>query len=654
MKLNSLPTLYVLLFLTVPFSAAPGADDETGCSSRSRFSAIASPAASAGSGDLDVLYYRLDIRVSISSTSLTGSVLVRARAVAGGVNTMSLDLAEPMVVDSVRSAGIRLPVTRYPSSFTTQLTRSYDEGETVETEVYYHGSPEPSGFGSFVFGAHTGGPWIWSLSQPYGARDWWPCKDHPLDKADSADIRITVPAQLTVGSNGVLRAVRQNPDGTTTYDWAERYPIATYLISVAIAEFSVFSNWYRYSPTDSLQILNYVLPQHFASAQQQLPRTVDMLRIFSGLYGPYPFLKEKYGHCEFGRGGAMEHQTMTSTTTFEEDVIAHELAHQWFGDMITCATWQDLWLNEGFATYSESLYREAQYGPSEYRRLIRARMTSALTASGTLFVQDTSSVANLFAANRVYAKGASVLHMLRHVLGEVVFFRALQNYAADTRLRYRTASTSDFQSVCEAASGRSLAWFFNEWVYGEKYPRYETRWTAVVEQARFRIQLTIHQETRTSNPAFFTMPVDIRLSAGLLDTSLVLFQVANDQEFSFTTSFRPERVDVDPGQWILRELVEPNPELPSVAQLEQNYPNPFNAGTTIIFHLPQRSATTLTVHNTIGQTVATLIQEVREPGSHTILWAGTDDRGRPLASGMYYARLSAGSSIVTRPLLYLK
>jgi len=654
MKHSPLPTLYTLLLLTAAISVAAGQEEEIGCSSRSRFLATAAPAASAGNSTLDVLYYRLDIRVSVSSASLAGSVLVRARAMTGGINTMSLDLAGAMAVDSVRSGSSRLPITRFPSSFTIQLQRNYNEGETVETEVFYHGSPAPSGFGSFLFGAHTGGPWVWSLSQPYGARDWWPCKDHPLDKADSADIRITVPAPLRVGSNGLLRSVRQNPDGTITYDWAERYPIATYLISVAIADFAVFSNWYRYSTTDSLQILNYVLPEHLASAQQQLPRTVDMLRIFSGLFGPYPFLKEKYGHSEFGRGGAMEHQTMTSTTTFEEDVIAHELAHQWFGDMITCATWQDLWLNEGFATYSEALYREAQYGTSEYRRLIRARMTNALGASGTLFVEDTSSVGNLFAPSRVYSKGASLLHMLRHVLGDAVFFLALSNYAADKRLQYSTVSTSDFQSACEAAAGRSLAWFFSQWVYGEKFPRYEPHWVAVPEDTRFRIRLTVHQETRTSNPLFFIMPLDIRLSAGSRDTTLVLFHETNDQEFSFTTAFRPELLEVDPDQWILREVVDPNPELPSVARLEPNYPNPFNAGTTIIFHLPQRSSTTLTIHTTIGQTVATLVQEVREAGSHTVQWFGTDDRGLPLASGLYYARLSAGSSIVTRPLLYLK
>ncbi len=654
MKLNPIPTLCLLLLLTAPLSVAADAEDETGCSSKSRFLATTTPAASAGSSTLDVLYYGLDIRVSVFSASLAGSVLVRARAVTGGINTMSLDLAGRMVVDSVRSGGTRLPVTRFPSSFTAQLSRTYNEGEIVEAEVYYHGTPDPTGFGSFLFGAHTDGPWVWSLSQPYGARDWWPCKDHPLDKADSADIRITVPAPLKVGSNGLLRTIRQNPNGTLTYEWAEHYPIATYLISVAIADFAVFSHWYRYSPTDSLEILNYVLPQHLASAQPKLALTVDMLRVFEGLFGPYPFLKEKYGHSEFGRGGAMEHQTMTSTTTFEEDVIAHELAHQWFGDMITCATWQDLWLNEGFATYSESLYREVQYGPDEYHRLIRARMTSALTASGTLFVQDTSSVANLFAPNRVYAKGASLLHMLRHVLGDEVFFRALHNYAADARLQYGTASTADFQSACEAAAGRSLAWFFSQWVYGEKYPRYEARWTAEPEEERFRISLTIHQETRTSNPAFFTMPVDIRLSDESRDTTLVLFHETNDQEFTFTTAFRPERLDLDPDQWILREVIDPNPDLPSVARLEPNYPNPFNAGTTIIFHLARRSATTLTICNTIGQTVATLMQEVREPGSHTVQWFGTDDRGLPLASGLYFARLSAGSSIVTRPLVFLK
>ena len=158
------------------------------------------------------------------------------------------------------------------------------------------------------------GPWIWSLSEPYGARDWWPCKDHQLDKADSADIIVTCPNGLKVGSNGLLRSTTDNGNGTTTFFWAERYPIATYLISVAIGPFATFSNWYRYSPSDSMEVLNYVLPSHLSLALGSLPKAVQMLEIFSRIYGPYPFLKEKYGHSEFGRGGAMEHQTMTPTS----------------------------------------------------------------------------------------------------------------------------------------------------------------------------------------------------------------------------------------------------------------------------------------------------------------------------------------------------
>ena len=593
---------------------------------------------------IDVGYYRLELILRPAATSLTGRVTVRFRTVVDSVRSLILNLSNGMSVDSVFSEGTRGSFIRYSDAVGINLARTLRTGDSAGVVICYHGSPPSTGFGSFVFTSHNETPWIWSLSEPYGAADWWPCKDHPSDKADSVDIWVTCPSGFRVGSNGKLLATVDNGDGTSTTRWAERYPIATYLVSVAVTDYYQFTNWWKYAPADSLPVLNYVLLEHASEAIAALPATVQMLQIFSETYGQYPFILEKYGHAEFGWGGAMEHQTMTSTTTFNEGTIAHELAHQWFGDLITCATWPDLWLNEGFATYSEAVYQEARYGREAYREDMASNMLSALNAKGTLFVEDTANVSNLFAGSRVYAKGAVVLHMLRHVLGDTLFFRALRQYVADPRFRYKTASTRDFQSVCESVSGRSLSYFFDEWIFGEKYPLYGLLWTSRAEQAGYSVNLRISQSTQTLNPSFFTMPVDLRFRAGTWDTTLVVFHATNNEEFAFTFPRSPETVELDPDGWILKGSLSPNPPLPEGIVLLPNYPNPFNAGTTMVFQLPHRTHTTLEVADILGRRVATVADEPLEAGLHTVAWSGTDERGNPCSSGIYFCRLRAGGT----------
>jgi aminopeptidase N len=616
---------------------------------------VSGPAAApAGDGGIDVSYYGLNLTLSTNPGYLRGIVTVNALSTVDTLRSITLDLSGAMTVDSVKAHGVRTTHVRYLSAVGIPLDRTYRQGETVTVIVYYQGVPGATGFGSFVFSDHLGTPWAWSLSEPYGARDWWPCKDHPLDKADSADIIVTCNAGLKVGSNGTLVGITNNADGTRTHHWAERYPIASYLISVTLTNFAEFSNWFRYSPSDSLQVLNFVLPEHLADAQAELPKTIDMLKIFSDTFGLYPFIKEKYGHCEFGSGGAMEHQTMTSTTTFAENTIAHELAHQWFGDLITCANWPSLWLNEGFATYGEAIYRGARYGEPAYQAHMREKMALALHAEGTLYVQDTTSVRNLFSNSRVYAKGASVLHMLRHVLGDSTFFLALRSYVADPRFRFGTALTEDFQGVCETVSGKQLSYFFNEWVFGEKYPIYSTDWSTRVDSLGYHVRLTIFQSTRTNNPVFFTMPLDVRFSAAGKETTIVLLHTSSGQEFDIALPWRPDRVDLDPAGWVLKELTAPPLPLPAEAQLEQNYPNPFNAGTRISFTLPHRSAVTLTVYNILGEEVATLVDERREAGAQTVLWNGLTGNGLPAATGTYIYRLVSESGSLARKMMVIR
>jgi hypothetical protein len=397
-----------------------------------------------------------------------------------------------------------------------------------------------------------------------------------------------------------------------------------------------------------------VLPQTLTDGVGALGETKSMLRIFSDAYGLYPFINEKYGHSQFGWGGAMEHQTMTSTTNFVENTISHELAHQWFGDMITCANWPSLWLNEGFAVYSESVFLERYYGAGAYTAHIRDVMPAAMNATGTLYVQDTSTVAGLFDFNRVYAKGAWTLHMLRHVLGDSVFFRSMRAYAADPRFRFRSATTEGFRNVCESISGKDLGYFFEEWVYGEGYPRYTYQWTSAPSAGGYRVTLTLSQSGSSAATPFFRMPVDIRLVAGTRDTTLTVFHTATGETFTFLVPFAPADVQIDPDKRILRDVVPQEAILPEAYALAQNYPNPFNPGTWLSFSLPHRSDVTLTVYDPLGREIAVLFRGQSEAGTHAMRWEGTDARGRRVSSGTYFYRLTAGTYTQTRKMALLR
>jgi aminopeptidase N len=591
--------------------------------------------------NIDVKYYKLNIAITTSPNYLRGVVTMRAESKVANLSSVTLDLMNPLTVDSVKTGSIHLQFTQQPSTLTITLERPYATGELVTTDIYYRGVPGSSGFGSFTFSTHSGTPWVYTLSEPYGAKDWWPCKDHPSDKADSVDIWVTVDSTFKVGSEGKLVAVINNGNGTKTYQWAERYPISTYLISMAITNFAEFTNWFVYTPTDSMPVLNYVLPEHLSNAQANLPRTIDMLTIYSARYGLYPFINEKYGHSEFGWGGGMEHQTMTSLNSFGESLVAHELAHMWFGDMITCANWPNIWLNEGFATYSVAVYYEGKYGIANYTSYITSQMSSARNAVGTVYVQDTSTTGTLFNSNLVYAKGASILHMLRHVLGDSAFFRSLRAYAYDPRFRYNVAVTENFREVCETTSGDTLGYFFNQWVYGEKYPRYTYSWRAIPDtNGGFIVPIRIQQTTQTTNPAYFTMPVDFRLTGAGLDTTVRLWNNSADQYFSVHVPTLPTTGQLDPNNWILKTATlvsvdDGGTELPMSFGINQNYPNPFNATTHISYAVGSAGIVSLNVYDVLGRVVATLVNEERTVGSYVAEWNASD-----VSSGIYFVRMS--------------
>ncbi|HMN23734.1 MAG TPA: M1 family aminopeptidase [Ignavibacteriaceae bacterium] len=505
-----------------------------------------------GDQKYDVKYYKLDIAVNQTAQTISGSTTCKAVIVEPNVTGIFFDLANSLTVDSVFVNGILASFTRGSNTLNISLGSTLNQGDVFSTLVYYHGTPGSTGFGSFVFSSHQGTPVIWTLSEPYGAKDWWVAKDTPADKADSADVWITVSTNLTAVSNGKLMQVLDNGNGTHTYKWKSSYPIAQYLLSMAITNYSEYTNYYHYSPTDSMPINHFLYPENLNSNISQLNKTPNMIEIYSQQFGQYPFINEKYGHAQFGWGGGMEHQTVSSMVSFGDGLIAHELAHMWYGDNITCKDWHHIWLNEGFATFGEGIIYENWYGKSSYDNYIAGEMSSARNAVGTIWVQDISNVDQIFNGNRTYSKGCVVLHMLRGVVGDSTFFNILKSYTANPSVRYGVATTEDFQAIAESVSGIDLNYFFQQWIYGEKYPKYHSGFSKnLISGNTWNLSLLINQDANT-NPVYFTMPIQIKVTRASGDTTVTVFNNSPSQQFNIAINGEPLSIVFAPNNWILK------------------------------------------------------------------------------------------------------
>jgi aminopeptidase N len=604
---------------------------------------------------IDMSYYKLDFSINPGTQTIRGVVTAVGFVRDDSASAINYDLSTTMNVDSAFIDGSKSIVSRSGSTIQLLSSHGYRNGDRFETKIYYNGILQSTGLGSIGFNTiGDGSAWYWSLSEPYGARDWWPCNDHPMDKADSVDIWVTVDSTMKVASQGLLTVVN-NGNGTRTWKWKHRYPIATYLVSFTVARFDVFSSWFKYTQTDSMEIVNYVTPSLPSGQRAAAGLTPRMLSFFSDKFGLYPFIKEKYGHAEFGWGGGMEHQTITSlyASAFNEGTIAHELSHQWFGDMITCRTWPDLWLNEGFATYCDGLNRENFYGASALSTFLSSKQNSAKAATGSLFVEDTANVNNLFASSRVYNKGAWVLHMLRQQIGDSLFFKIMKTYATDTSVMYKTASTMDFRGACEKVSGLALGPFFTSWVYGYGYPHYTYVWNVVpdTDGTGFIVTMMLSQTSGATVPTFFPLSIQIQFSAAGQDTLVVIKNDRQDQFFSFVFPFSPDYTLLDPRNAILKDArdfyvgTSRDLSIPVSITLEQNYPNPFNASTVIRFTLPSRSHVRIEVFSVVGSSIAVLEEGACDAGITRRIW-----NPKNVPSGVYFCKLTATSIDQSAPL----
>ncbi|MHC1778299.1 MAG: M1 family aminopeptidase [Lentimicrobium sp.] len=575
----------------------------------------------------DLKYLRFDLNIDPAQEFISGSLFTLFVVTGDLSGGLGMELSTDLTVDSVLYEGE--PVTFVQSgefSLSVNIPGNPGLGALKGVEVFYRGTPvSGAGFGSVGWKAHEGVPAMWTLSEPYGCRDWWPGKNDLTDKADSVDIIVHSPELYRTASNGILVRDEVN-GGIRTCHWKHRYPVVPYLIAIAVTNYEVYSD-FAYSGGIPVEILNYVYPEDKADIMPRTTQTVPLIEIFSELFTTYPFINEKYGHAQFGWGGGMEHQTMSFMGRFDFEIIAHELAHQWFGDMITLNSWKDIWLNEGFATYLAGMSYEHMFD-GYYWPFWKSQNISYVTSEpgGSVYVDDTTSVSRIFSGRLSYSKGALLLHMLRWVMGNEAFFGACRSYLNDARLKYGFAGTSDLVAHLEAASGKDLTEFMNDWYYGQGYPSYNIICNQI---AAGDYEVEIRQTQSHASVQFFEMPVPVKFYGSGKDTTIVFDHTSNAQLFRIYPEFEIDSVKFDPEQWIIS--ADNSVTLTRKTEVVTMYPNPVVDFLRI--SIPGNNLEDFAVFDCLGRSVNL---SYKQEG------AGLSIDARELKSGLYFIRIKVG------------
>lgn len=576
------------------------------------------------------------------------------------LNSIKLNALNTSIgIDTVKIGTTPLIFTHVNDVVTITLDRTYNPGETAVVKVsFHHNNVTAEGF-------YASGGMIFTDCEPEGARGWFPCWDKPSDKA-KWDLTARTPTNALLGSNGRL-ADSTVSGGAIFYRWISKDPITTYLMTmIGKVNYNLDVIWWKKlsNPSDSIPIRFYWNTGETGLANIKT-KMIPMMTRFSQMFCEHPFEKNGFAtaNSQFTWGG-MENQTLTilAPNYWNENVVAHEFGHQWFGDLISPGTWADIWLNEGFATYCEALWKE-QTSYSSYKTAINNNASSYISQNPGWSIYNpawaitTPNKNTLFNTAMTYYKGACVLHMLRYTLNDTtMFFNVLRGYTQDTAsFKFKNAVTADFVTKVNSVTGQDLSWFFNQWVYQPNHPVYANTYNYSGLGANWTLRF--HAKQTQSNPAFFKMPIEIKVAfVGGTDTTLRVMNDANNQLFTFNFTKQPNAVTFDPnanivlkqGTTIMGTETTSN-EIPSKFALKQNYPNPFNPVTNINFEIPKESFVKITIYDNLGRVVNVLANEKYNAGSYTVSFDASK-----LSSGLYIYKIEAGNFSETKSMILTK
>ncbi len=504
----------------------------------------------------DVHHYQIDVTLDPSDSSLVGVVGVYASSLVDTLSRITLDLVQTLTVDSV--SGNAVAFTHADSLITLTLDRTYTTGETFMVLIEYGGFPKDHQGQGIMFRKHGDDPIVFTMVEPFFANYSWPCKDVSLVKADSSQVTIRLPDGMTGVSNGLLLDVDSvSTPGWKAFRWMTHHPIPPYLISVAATNYILLEDEYVNIDGNRVPITNYVYIEDAEAAESTFAMLKPMMAVQESQFGTYPFSDEKYGHAEVRGTGAMEHNTMTSwghrlilPNRGFDDIVAHELAHQWWGDKVTCADWPDLWLNEGFATYSEGLWRESRFGERGLSLYMNGIAPAALAAGFSPYIHHVPDFDELFTTPyfyAVYSGGAWVLHQLRATVGDSLFFASLDRHQADGFARGGFATSEQFRASCEAVTGMDLEYFWDQWIYNSHKPTFAV--DPFINMSGDSAWVRLQQIPDSG----YVAPVDIRISmADGSDTTITIWTTDTGPDLhEFTLNGEATDIAFDPDQWLL-------------------------------------------------------------------------------------------------------
>jgi aminopeptidase N len=555
--------------------------------------------------DYDLTYCRFEWEIDPAVYAIKGTVTPYFKVLSDGFTQINFDFSNVLTVDSVLYRGNKISFSQTSSYLlTVELPGALNTESFDSLSISYHGIPSSGGFGSFIQNSHNGEPILWTLSEPFGAQDWWPCKNGLDDKIDSIDIMITTPEKYKAAGNGSLVLEKNLGNGMALFHWKHRYPIAPYLVAFAVTNYESYTDEVLFDDGSTMPMLNFVYPENLNAAKTGTANNVTALRFFDSLFVNYPFKKEKYGHAQFGWGGGMEHQTMSFVVNFDWGLLAHELAHQWFGDYVTCGNWEDIWLNEGFATYLEGLTRERFETGYSWQNWKSAKVNSITSNNGgSVKVDNPNNVSRIFSGRLTYNKGSYLLHMLRWKLGDEKFFAGVRNYLKTYPYTY--AVTSNLQEELEKVSGESLQEFFNDWYTGQGFPNYKITW----DQEPDRLLIKIDQTPSHESVSFFEMPVPVLLKGQGKEMMVRLENTENNQIFVVNPDFIVESAEFDPELWLAAKgtVTDGDIFLSDVETIDFQkisvFPNPAEDVLTILTEDDQIENVIINIINTEGKKV---------------------------------------------------
>jgi aminopeptidase N len=615
---NWLTILIILVSLIQGFSQPKLKGDAMIWKQESRFGNLADGIMRPWYKQYDVTFCHLDLHLERNTVYIEGNVRTNARSRVDGLQDYCCELIDGLTVDSVFYNSLPAEFIHTGDSIVVHLFPSPSEGELLSIRIFYHGLPPTGGYFSGISTAVSerwGNEVTWTLSQPFNAKQWWPCKQDLRDKYDSVYVYITTDQENKAGSNGLLTAVEPLPGNKVRYEWKSHYPVDYYLISAAVARYQEY-NLYAHpegSP-DSLLIQNYIYdaPGCLDYYKNELDNTRYHLELFAKLFGPYPFDKEKYGHCLVNLGGGMEHQTMGSLGDFNFHLTSHELSHQWFGDHVTCADWSDIWLNEGFATYAQYLslqYLASQAYADSFMMGVHYYVMSQ--PGGSVFIPPGQAITSqrIFDGRLSYNKGAAIIHALRgEIHNDALFFNILKQFMISYGDSVATAG--DFKLVAEQVSGADLEKFFEQWYYGEGYPVFDIGYW----QDKDSLWVTVFQSATSSVTPFFDINLELKLKASGQDTLIRI--VINKSEILFKIPWKKpiDSIIPDPWYWNIMKIntlmdlslipsdkrlqIFPNPCHSSLNyRLRVTEPGPFNAE---VYDLQGKKVISLQLMNLAG------------------------------------------------------